>query len=249
MKDSCARAACAVAAVDTVGPAVTLAIKRAFIFLGPPGAGKGTQARRIARLCGVPHLSTGDMMRDAVSRGTELGKVVGPIMQRGELVPDDLVMKMVDERLAQPDCAAGCLFDGFPRTLPQAEGLDRILERLGFGQPVVVDLDVADDKLLRRLTGRRTCSVGCEIYNIYDAPPKVDGICDNDGGKLVQRADDVAEVVKQRLAAYEGATKPLTEYYRRKGVLQVVDAAASVDEVSRALGEIVKRAEGRDGHL
>ena len=117
-----------------------MAIRRAVIFLGPPGAGKGTQAKRIARLCGVPHLSTGDMMRDAVSRGTDLGKAVGPIMQRGELVSDDLVMKMIEERLAQPDCAAGCLFDGFPRTLPQAEGLDRILERSGFGEPLVVDL-------------------------------------------------------------------------------------------------------------
>jgi adenylate kinase len=226
-----------------------MAINRAFIFLGPPGAGKGTQAKRIAKLCGVPHLSTGDMMRDAVSRGTDLGKVVGPIMQRGELVSDEMVMKMIQERLAQPDCAAGCLFDGFPRTLPQAEGLDRILDSKGFGKPVVVDLSVGEEKLLRRLTGRRTCSVGGEIYNVYDAPPKVDGICDNDGGKLVQRADDTAEVVKQRLAAYDRATKPLTEYYRRQDVLHVVDASASMDDVSRALGEIVKRAEGRNGHL
>ena len=222
-----------------------MAVKRAFIFLGPPGAGKGTQAKRIARQCGVPHLSTGDMLRDAVARGTDLGKVVEPIMERGELVSDELVMKMVEERLAQPDCADGCLFDGFPRTLPQAEGLDAILESADFGKPVVVDLNVGDEKLLRRLTGRRTCSVGGEIYNVYDAPPKVDGICDNDGGKLVQRADDTAEVVTQRLAAYERATKPLTEYYRRQGVLHVVDASASVDEVSRALGEIVERAEGR----
>jgi len=223
--------------------------KRAFIFLGPPGAGKGTQAKRIAKQLGVPHLSTGDMMRDAVARGTDLGKIVGPIMQRGELVSDELVMKMVEERLAQPDCAAGCLFDGFPRTLPQAEGLDTILQRRGFGKPVVIDLAVSDDKLLRRLTGRRTCSVGGEIYNVYDAPPKVDGICDHDGGKLVQRADDTAEVVKQRLVAYDKATKPLADYYRRQGVLQVIDASVSVDEVSRSLGEIVQRAEGRDGHL
>lgn len=226
-----------------------MAGKRAFIFLGPPGAGKGTQAKRIAKQLGVPHLSTGDMMRDAVARGTDLGKIVGPIMQRGELVSDQLVMNMVEHRLAQPDCAAGCLFDGFPRTLAQAEGLDAILQRGGFGKPVVVDLAVSDDKLLRRLTGRRTCSVGGEIYNVYDAPPKVDGICDNDGGNLVQRADDTAEVVSQRLVAYERATKPLADYYRRQGALQVVDASASVDEVSRALGEIVKRAEGLDGHL
>ncbi len=226
-----------------------MAGKRVFIFLGPPGAGKGTQAKRIARQFGVPHLSTGDMMRDAVARGTELGKIVGPIMQRGELVPDGLVMKMVEERLAQPDCVNGCLFDGFPRTLPQAEGLDAILRKAGFGKPVVMDLAVSEDKLLRRLTGRRTCSVGGEIYNIYDAPPRVDGICDHDGGKLVQRGDDTAEVVSQRLAAYERATRPLADYYRRQGVLQVVDASVSVDEVTRALVEIVKRVEGRDGHL
>ena len=222
-----------------------MAGKRAFIFLGPPGAGKGTQAKRIAKQLGVPHLSTGDMMREAVARGTELGKIVGPIMQAGQLVSDDLVMKMVEQRLKQPDCEAGCLFDGFPRTLPQAEGLDKILERGGFGKPVVVDLAVSDDKLLRRLTGRRTCSVGGEIYNVYDAPSKVEGVCDNDGGKLVQRADDRAEVVNQRLAAYHRQTKPLADYYRQQGVLQEVDASVSVDEVSRALGEIVKRAEGR----
>ena len=222
-----------------------MAGKRAFIFLGPPGAGKGTQAKRIAKQLGVPHLSTGDMMRDAVARGTELGKIVGPIMQAGQLVSDDLVMKMVEQRLKQPDCEAGCLFDGYPRTLPQAEGLDKILERGGFGKPVVVDLAVSDDKLLRRLTGRRTCSVGGEIYNVYDAPSKVEGVCDNDGGKLVQRADDRAEVVNQRLAAYHRQTKPLADYYRQQGVLQEVDASVSVDEVSRALGEIVKRAEGR----
>jgi len=222
-----------------------MAGKRAFIFLGPPGAGKGTQAKRIAKQLGVPQLSTGDMMRDAVARDTELGRIVGPIMQAGQLVSDDLVMKMVEERLKQPDCEAGCLFDGFPRTLPQAEGLDKILERGGFGKPVVVDLAVSDDKLLRRLTGRRTCSVGGEIYNVYDAPSKVEGVCDNDGGKLVQRADDRAEVVNQRLAAYHRQTKPLADYYRQQGLLQEVDASVSVDEVSRALGEIVKRAEGR----
>jgi adenylate kinase len=222
-----------------------MAGKRAFIFLGPPGAGKGTQAKRIAKQLGVPHLSTGDMMREAVARGTELGRIVGPIMQAGQLVSDDLVMKMVDERLKQPDCEAGCLFDGFPRTLAQAEGLDRILERGGFGKPVVVDLAVSDDKLLRRLTGRRTCSVGGEIYNVYDAPSKIEGVCDNDGGRLVQRADDRAEVVNQRLAAYHRQTQPLADYYRQQGVLQEVDASVSVDEVGRALGEIVKRAEGR----
>jgi adenylate kinase len=226
-----------------------MALNRALIFLGPPGAGKGTQSKRIAQRCAVPHLSTGDMFRDAVTRGSDLGKQVRPIMERGELVPDDLVMKMVEERLSRPDCAGGFVFDGSPRTLPQAEQLDGILEKKGFGKPIVVDFAVSAEKLLRRLTGRWTCSVGGEIYNVYDAPPRVPGICDADGGKLVQRADDRPEVVKERLEAYERQTKPLAEYYRRQGVLETVDAAASVDEVGRALGEILKRAEGRDGHL
>ena len=224
-----------------------MALNRAVIFLGPPGAGKGTQAKRIAKRCGVPHLSTGDMFRDAISRGTDLGQIAKPIMERGELVPDEMVMKMVEERLAQPDCDAGFVFDGFPRTLPQAEELDRILERKGFGKPVVVDLSVGEDKLLRRLTGRRTCSVGGEIYNVYDAPPKVAGICDHDGGKLVQRADDTAGSREAAAGGVrEARRKPLADYYRRQGVLRRSGRSASMDEVSRALGEIVKRAEGRE---
>ncbi len=229
--------------------AVRMPLNRPLIFLGPPGAGKGTQSKRIAQRYGVPHLSTGDMLRDAISRGTPLGQVVRPIMERGDLVPDDLVMRMVEERLSQPDSAKGFVFDGFPRTLPQAEQLDRILERKGFGKPIVVDFRVDDDELLRRLSGRWTCSVGGEIYNVYLAPPKVQGICDADGGVLVQRPDDRPDVVKERLAAYERQTKPLADYYRHKGLLDTVNAAANVEDVGRALGEIFRRAEGRDGHL
>ena len=219
-----------------------MVLKRALIFLGPPGAGKGTQAKHIARSCGIPHLSTGDMFRDAVSRGTELGKSVQPIMERGELVPDDLVMKLVEERLSRADCARGFVFDGFPRTLAQASQLDHILESRGFGKPLVIDFTVSEPVLLRRLSGRWTCSVGGEIYNIYDAPPKQPGICDWDGGKLVQRADDRPEVVKERLAAYERQTKPLTDYYRRQGVLEIVDGSATVEEVQRALQRILNGA-------
>ncbi len=219
-----------------------MALDRALIFLGPPGAGKGTQAKQIAQSCGVPHLSTGDMFRDAVKRDTELGRRVKPIMDRGNLVPDDLVMKLVEERLSRPDCAHGFVFDGFPRTIAQASQLDAILVRRGFGKPLVIDLVVSADKLMRRLTGRRTCSVGGEIYNIHDAPPKVDEICDVDGGKLTQRADDRPEVVKERLAAYERQTKPLTDYYRRQGALETIDAGASVSEVQKALHTILKDA-------
>lgn len=220
-----------------------MALNRALIFLGPPGAGKGTQAKRIAQQRQVPHLSTGDMFRDAVTRGTELGKLAKPIMERGGLVPDELVMAMVEERLAQPDCASGFVFDGFPRTIPQAERLDAILKRLGFGEPLVIDFEVSSDMLVRRLSGRWTCSVGGEIYNDFEHPPKVPGICDKDGGKLLQRADDRPEVVKDRLLAYERQTKPLVEYYRRQGVLEVVQAGASVEEVHRQLNEILARAE------
>jgi adenylate kinase len=217
-----------------------MALNRALIFLGPPGAGKGTQSKRVAVRCGVPHLSTGDMFRDAVTRDTPLGRIARPIMERGELVPDDLVMKMVEERLTRPDCVGGFVFDGFPRTLPQAEQLDKILEARGFGKPQVVDFCVSLEELVKRLSGRWMCSVGGEIYNVHDAPPKVPGVCDRDGGKLVQRADDRPEAVKERLAVYEKQTKPLTEYYRRHGVLDVLDAAMPVEEVHRALEKLVK---------
>jgi adenylate kinase len=226
-----------------------MSLNRAIIFLGPPGAGKGTQSKLVAQRYNVPHLSTGDMLRDAVTRGTELGQMAKPIMERGELVPDDIVMGMVEERLSRPDAARGFIFDGFPRTIPQAEQLDAILKRRGFAKPIVVEFHVSPDVLLHRVAGRWTCSVGGETYNVFERPPKVPGICDNDGGKLVQRTDDQADVVKERLAAYERQTKPLADYYRSHGVLEVVDGTAGVEEVSRALAEIFKRAEGRDGHL
>jgi adenylate kinase len=226
-----------------------MALDRPLVFLGPPAAGKGTQAKRIAALYGVPHLSTGDMFRDAVTRDTELGRLAKPIMERGALVPDDIVMPMVEERLSQPDCAGGFLFDGFPRTVPQAEGLDAILCRLGKRKPLVLELRVDREVLLRRVVGRRTCSIGGEIYNIYDAPPRVDEICDVDGGKLIQRPDDRLEVVDERLKAYERQTLPLEHYYRSRDLLEVVDGSGSVDDVTRTLVGLIGRAQERDGHL
>src|ERR1700730_14912843 len=216
-----------------------MALNHVLILLGPPGAGKGTQAKLFAKRSGMPHLSTGDMLREAIRSGSEIGQLVKPMMERGELVPDVIGLKMVEDKLSDPGCGAGVVFDGFPRTLTQAVELDRILERLRFGKPIIVDLEVDPETLVRRLSGRWTCSVGGEIYNVFDAPPKTPGICDQDGGKLTQRADDRPEVVKQRLAAYESATTQLTEYYRRQGVLHTVDASASMDEVSHALGEIL----------
>lgn len=184
------------------------------------------------------------MLREAVARDTELGRLAKPIMESGELVPDELVMRMVEERLSRPDASRGFIFDGFPRTIPQAEQLDGILERGGFGKPLVIEFRVNPETLIQRLSGRWTCNVGGETYNIHDQAPKVPGICDHDGGKLIQRSDDRPEVVKERLAAYERKTKPLVDYYRRQSLLEVVDGAAIVDEVNRALNEIFKRAEG-----
>ncbi|HWW50422.1 MAG TPA: adenylate kinase [Verrucomicrobiae bacterium] len=221
----------------------------ALILLGPPGAGKGTQANLFAKRSGMRHLSTGDMFREAIRSGTPTGQLVEPILGRGELVPDAIVLKVVEERLAKADCAGGFVFDGFPRTLPQAVELDRIVKQLGFGKPIIVDIEVDPEILVRRLSGRWTCSVGGEIYNVYDAPPKAPGICDSDGGKLVQRPDDRVDVVRRRLAEYERQTKPLAEYYQRQGNLETVDGSASMEEVSRALEAIVERAKRRDGHL
>lgn len=216
--------------------------KRALIFLGPPGAGKGTQARQVAECYGIPHLSTGDMFRDHVSRGTELGLRAKPIMERGELVPDEIVLGMVEERIAQPDCANGFIFDGFPRTLPQAEALDRILEARGFGKPLVLHVTASEELLLRRLTGRRTCKLCGAIYNIYDRPPKQPGRCDIDGGELVQRPDDREEVIRERLAAYDRQTRPLVDYYRRRSVLVTVDGSADVEAVNRQVLERIEQA-------
>ncbi|MGH9723633.1 MAG: adenylate kinase [Candidatus Acidiferrales bacterium] len=226
-----------------------MALDRALIFLGPPGAGKGTQSKRLARLYQVPHLSTGDMLRDAVARESDTGRLAKPMLERGELVPDGVVLKMVEERLEQPDCAGGFIFDGFPRTIPQAEQLGKILTRLGFGKPLVVEFQVDQETLLRRLAGRWTCSVGGETYNIFEHPPKVAGYCDSDGGKLIQRSDDRPEIVKDRLRAYERQTKPLADYYRALGALEVIDGMADVEKVHQELQEIVKRTGRGDGHL
>jgi adenylate kinase len=210
------------------------------IFLGPPGAGKGTQAKRIARKMGLPHLSTGDMLRDHADRSTELGLLARPIMERGGLVPDEIVLGMVAERLSRPDCASGFIFDGFPRTLPQAEKLDEMLRRGPWGKPLVVHFVVDAEKLVQRMTGRRTCAIGGEIYNIYDQPPKVAGRCDVDGGELIQRADDRPEVIRQRLDEYNAQTRPLVEYYRSQGVLLGLPGGGDVDAVALTLLEMVE---------
>lgn len=222
------------------GGAQAGARRQAVIFLGAPGVGKGTQAKEVARVLGVPHLSTGDMFRDHVGRGSELGRQAKPIMDRGELVPDEIVLGMVEERIARPDCQRGFIFDGFPRTLAQAEALDRILEARGFGNAVtVLHMEVAEEQLLRRLTGRRSCKQCGAIYNVFDRPPQQEGRCDKDGGELVQRDDDREEVIRARNAAYNRQTRPLVEYYRSKGVLASVNGEGAPEAITRRVLEIL----------
>jgi adenylate kinase len=193
----------------------------------------------LAARYGIPHLSTGDMLREHVAQGTPLGLKAKPIMERGELVPDSLVLKMVAARIERADCSHGFVFDGFPRTVTQAKYLGELLKQHGFKPPIVIHMVIGNALLLRRLTGRRTCKVGGEIYNIYDRPPKVEGICDNDGGELIQRPDDREEVIRQRLHAYEKQTAPLVNYYRRLGLLHEIDASKSVQEVEREIDQVV----------
>jgi adenylate kinase len=217
-------------------------LDRAVIFLGPPGAGKGTQAKELAGRYGVPHLSTGDMLREHIAKGTPLGIKAKPVMERGELVPDSLVLKMVANRIEQPDCAHGFVFDGFPRTVAQAQYLMILLRQNGYKPPLVVHFVIDPALLLRRITGRRMCKIGGEIYNIYERPPKSDLRCDNHSGELEQRPDDREEIVAPRLLAYEKQTAPLVAYYRRLGRLHDVDAAQSVEEVKQQVLDIVRGA-------
>jgi adenylate kinase len=196
---------------------------------------------------GVPHISTGDMFRDHMSRGTPLGEQALQFVQKGALVPDDVVLRMVEERISRPDSRTGFVLDGFPRTQPQAEALDQLLRQRTPEQLIVLHLVVDTDQLLRRLTGRRTCSVGGEIYNIYDRPPKVAGRCDNDGGELFQRADDREEVIRERLNAYQVQTQPLVDYYSGRGVLVDVDAMGSLTAVTERVLRVLGRAHS-DAH-
>jgi adenylate kinase len=220
-------------------------LARPVIFLGPPGAGKGTQAKLVAKHYGVPHLSTGDMLRENIALGTPLGALAKPIMARGELVHDDLILRMVEERVARADCKQGFVFDGFPRTLAQAAALNGILQAQKSGPAAVIYFKVPEEILMRRMTGRRTCKIGFEIYNIYDRPPKVEGVCDVDGGELIQRPDDQPEAIRERLSAYHSQTKPLVDYYRAQGTLDEINADASVPDVTTAVFSALGRLEKR----
>jgi adenylate kinase len=219
----------------TVGPV---------ILLGPPGAGKGTQAKLILQRYGIPQISTGDILRENVARATELGRKADPIMKSGALVPDDLVLAMVQDRLSCPDCDRGFILDGFPRTVKQAEWLDRYLSSRTFGgrtmPPVVMNVEVGYNQLLQRLTGRRSCPVEGKIYNIYFQPPQKEGVCDCCGSQLVQRKDDKEEVISKRLKEYETQTLPLVDYYRRQGYLHRLNGELPVEQVSAEAFSVIE---------
>lgn len=206
------------------------------ILLGPPGAGKGTQAQRISQAKGLVQLSTGDMLRAAIAAGTRIGREAKSYYDAGKLVPDDLIIAMIGERLTQPDCAKGVILDGFPRSLAQAEALDAMLAARGLRLDRVIEMRVDDEALITRITGRFTCANCGTGYHDTFKPPKVKGICDVCGGaKFTRRADDKAETVRARLDVYHRQTAPLLPYYRGRGALRSVDGMASIEDVSRAL--------------
>ncbi len=206
------------------------------ILLGPPGAGKGTVANQLKNHDGSVHISTGDILRNAVKEGTALGKEAKAYMDRGDLVPDSLIMGMMEERLTQPDCSKGFIFDGFPRTIPQAEALDALLTKIDMRLDVVINLDIGREVVLDRLTTRRTCSnPSCQaIYNVKSMPPKVDGVCDKCGQPVIQRSDETEEAILNRLETYNSQTAPLIDYYDQKGMLKSVTSLSS-DEVVKEI--------------
>jgi adenylate kinase len=215
-------------------------IAGAVVFLGPPGAGKGTQAREIAKRFGIPHISTGDMFRENVEKGTPLGKVAKAILEAGDLVNDDLVNSMVRERLSHADCASGFLLDGYPRTVPQATALDQMLREKNCPGPVVVNLSVSYNTVVRRLSGRRVCPVCNRSYNLHSQPPATDCVCDDDGTPLQQRSDDREEAIRERLAAYEAQTAPLVNYYKADGRLHDLNADRTPEEITSALTALLQ---------
>jgi adenylate kinase len=214
------------------------------ILLGPPGAGKGTQAKQIVERYGIPQISTGDLLREHVAKGTDLGVEAKAIMARGELVPDELMYGMVAQRLREPDCRRGFVLDGFPRTAAQAGWLDAFLEKELFENsemcpPVVIQLVVDYTQLLLRLTGRRSCPTCGRLYNIHFQPPRVDELCDVDGTPLITRNDDRSEVITERLTAYEKQTKPVVDYYRVQQRLVPVNADQTVIEVTAQIFGVI----------
>lgn len=209
------------------------------IMLGAPGAGKGTQAKMIADKYKVPHISTGDIFRANIKNGTELGMEAKKYMDQGQLVPDELTVKILLDRVAQDDCENGYVLDGFPRTIPQAEVLDEALTKLGESIDYAINVDVPDENIVKRMGGRRAC-VNCgATYHIEHVPPKAEGICDKCGEKLILRDDDKPETVKNRLKVYHDQTQPLIDFYTAKGVLRTVDGTVDMNDVFAAIVSIL----------
>ena len=201
------------------------------ILMGPPGAGKGTQAEKLVEVYQIPHISTGDMFRKAQKEGTELGLKAKSYMDQGQLVPDEVTVGIVKERLAEDDCKEGFLLDGFPRTVQQADALDGILKELGMALDRVVNIEVDKAFLVDRLTGRRVCRTCGATYHVTNKAPKVEGVCDKCGGELYQRNDDKIETVSNRLDVYAAQTAPLIEYYQSKGIMSSIDGSKSMEDV------------------
>jgi adenylate kinase len=211
------------------------------VLLGGPGAGKGTQAERLAVALEIPHVSTGDLFRENLKNETELGQLARQYMESGGLVPDEVTVGMVRERLSRPDCAQGAILDGFPRTIPQAEALDQLLADLGRELSVVPYIKVDPALLLARLAGRWTCRRCGAMYHQLFGPPQVEGVCDRCGGELYQRADDTPETQKHRIDVYFEQTAPLIEFYDKRGLLVEVDGTPGIDEVQAALLEVIRQ--------
>ncbi|TMI76281.1 MAG: adenylate kinase [Bacillati bacterium ANGP1] len=213
------------------------------IFLGPPGAGKGTQAQLLQQREGIPQVSTGDILRAAMAAKTPLGQEAALYVDRGELVPDDVMIGIINDRLNQHDAQRGFVLDGFPRTLGQARALDRVLGATGRRIDLVLYFDVADDVIIRRLTGRRVCRSAAHIYHVESSPPRMLGRCDIDGSELFQREDDREETVRRRLEVYHRETEPLVDFYRRRGLFEPV-RNGDIESVYRQLAEIIKTRAG-----
>ena len=209
------------------------------IMLGAPGAGKGTQAKRIAEKYDIPHISTGDIFRENIKKGTELGKKAKEYMDKGELVPDDLVCEIATSRLLEDDCKNGFLLDGFPRTVYQAEKLDEFLEKHGKKIDKVLDIAVEKEELMTRLIGRRVCKACGATYHVTNMPPKKEGVCDKCGGELMQRADDTAETVENRIEVYNSQTMPLVEYYEKAGNIAHIDGAIGLENVFNSIVSVL----------
>ena len=209
------------------------------IMLGAPGAGKGTQAKRIAEKYGIPHISTGDIFRANIKEGTELGMKAKEFMDQGLLVPDEVTIGMLLDRIKKEDCVNGYVLDGFPRTIPQAESLTKALEEMGQKIDYAVDVDVPDENIVSRMSGRRACITCGATYHVQFAPPKAEGICDKCGAELVLRDDDKPETVQKRLSVYHDQTQPLIEYYEKAGVLKQVDGTQDMEAVFQDIVKIL----------